>query len=542
MRQLLVLLLILLSSPSWAMEHHTNILTDNKGNALKDATVYVYQAGTTNFATIFSDNGTTLKTNPFQTSSAANSPGAYDFYAANGVYDLVFAKSGYSFNPNLTKRIALFDVNDGGGGGGGGSSAFADITSGTNVTAAMIVGTGSSLSYTGGGSINASTFRGNTLISLTDGGTNQASWTANRCVRVNAGGTALEVAGADCSVSSPTFTSLTTGTNASAAMTVGTGASLTFSGSGSINASTFRGNATVATANGGTGLTVSVDDAVLLGNGTIWQGKVIPSCLDTAGQHLNYDPSTNTFACGTTSTNFTGDFSLITSGTNTAATMTVGTGAAVTYINSGTVNASAFRGNTVVASADGGTGLSSVTEDAVLLGTAGAWTAAVLPSCNNPTLSKLLYDTSTNSFSCGTDQSAGGGTTFGSIGSGTNTTATMTVGTGGVLTLSGTGVNISNVEWPNVVTVNAGAVTAGTTDQVFLCDTTAAPRSINLPAATNRVRYTVFNIGSNACTVNRAGADLINTGISTSTSLIIRNPGSSFWLQPDGSTTWYVGG
>lgn len=51
--------------------------------------------------------------------------------------------------------------------------------------------------------------------------------------------------------------------------------------------------------NGGTGTGASADDAILVGNGTIWQSKTIPSCLDTAGQHLNYDPSTNSISCGT---------------------------------------------------------------------------------------------------------------------------------------------------------------------------------------------------------------------------------------------------
>src|SRR5262249_14004534 len=41
------------------------------------------------------------------------------------------------------------------------------------------------------------------------------------------------------------------------------------------------------------------DDVLLVGNGTTWQDKTLPTCTDTGGNHLNYDPSTNTFACGT---------------------------------------------------------------------------------------------------------------------------------------------------------------------------------------------------------------------------------------------------
>ena len=123
---------------------------------------------------------------------------------------------------------------------------FNNLFSGTNTTAAMIVGTGASLTFSGSGAIDASKFKGNTIAALADGGTNQNAWTASRCVRVNAGGTGLEAASTDCSVTAPAFTQITSGTNAIASMVLGTGSSLTFSGSGSINASLFKGVATVA--------------------------------------------------------------------------------------------------------------------------------------------------------------------------------------------------------------------------------------------------------------------------------------------------------
>jgi hypothetical protein len=48
------------------------------------------------------------------------------------------------------------------------SPAFSSITSGTNTSAAMVIGTGASLSYTGTGSINASQYQGNTSVSATE--------------------------------------------------------------------------------------------------------------------------------------------------------------------------------------------------------------------------------------------------------------------------------------------------------------------------------------------------------------------------------------
>ena len=459
MRYLIALLLLLCTSPLWAMEHYTQVLFDNKGNAIKDATVFVYNAGTTTPASIFSDNGTTAKANPFTTSNATNSPGAYDFYAADGVYDIVFSKTGYSFNNILTRRIALFDVTSGGGGGGG-SSAFSAITGSTNTTAAMIVGTGASLNFTG---------------------------------------------------------------------------------SGSINSSLFRGVSTISVGMGGTGQTTAPDDTLLIGTGAVYGQVSIPACATLTTSKLLYDSAANLLSCGVDSG---GIFETIGGGTNTTSAMVVGSGATLTFSGTGVVNASTLQGNAVVAVANGGTNLTVATDDGVLIGNGTTYLQASLPSCSNATTSKLLYDNTANAFSCGTDQSAGGGTTFDTIGSGTNTTMAAVVGTGSSIAVSGTGAITATRFWPNLVTLNAGndPLTAATTNATILCDTSAAGRTINLPAATVKVLLTIVNIGANSCTINRAGADTINTGLSSSSSFVIRNIGSTFWLQPDGTSIWYVGG
>ena len=60
----------------------------------------------------------------------------------------------------------------------------------------------------------------------------------------------------------------------------------------------------------------------------------------------------------------------------------------------------------------GGTGQTSIAANQVYLGTAADTMAAkTLPSCSNGTTSKLLYDNTTQTFSCGTDQSGGGSLT-----------------------------------------------------------------------------------------------------------------------------------
>lgn len=75
---------------------------------------------------------------------------------------------------------------------------------------------------------------------------------------------------------------------------------VTGSGTGSF-ATTYAG--TVPVAKGGTNLTAATDDNVMVGNGTTWQSKAVPNCTDTAGQHLNYTSSSNTFSCGSAASN-----------------------------------------------------------------------------------------------------------------------------------------------------------------------------------------------------------------------------------------------
>lgn len=58
----------------------------------------------------------------------------------------------------------------------------------------------------------------------------------------------------------------------------------------------------------------------------------------------------------------------------------------------------------------GGTNLTTVAANQVWVGTAADTVAAkTLPSCSNGTTSKLLFNNTTQEFSCGTDQTGGGG-------------------------------------------------------------------------------------------------------------------------------------
>lgn len=50
-----------------------------------------------------------------------------------------------------------------------------------------------------------------------------------------------------------------------------------------------------------------------------------------------------------------------------------------------------------------------VVDDTTIVGNGSTLEAKTLPSCSNGTTSKLLYNSTTNEFSCGTDQDSGAG-------------------------------------------------------------------------------------------------------------------------------------
>jgi hypothetical protein len=69
------------------MKKEQGAVVDRRGNAIGAISVTVYNAGTSNKPTIYSDNGVTPQANPFQTDSL----GRWAFYVANGRYDIEFS-------------------------------------------------------------------------------------------------------------------------------------------------------------------------------------------------------------------------------------------------------------------------------------------------------------------------------------------------------------------------------------------------------------------------------------------------------------------
>lgn len=148
LRKLLLLVALLVSAlPCLAMEKLqgycilggqtvTTVGISSTTTSLKtfpSCTVTVYATGTTNLATLYSDNSSTPKSNPF----SADAYAFWFFYAADGRYDVRFSSGGIA-TPFTRSDFILGGTGSGGGGitslgaQTGATQTFATGTSGTN--------------------------------------------------------------------------------------------------------------------------------------------------------------------------------------------------------------------------------------------------------------------------------------------------------------------------------------------------------------------------------------------------------------------------
>lgn len=87
------------------MQQWTDVPIDPDGNVVDGATVTVRDS-TGTIAAIYSDNGTTSKSNPFVTGTDTS----FGFYAPNGTYTVTIQKSGYT--PVTHTGVVLYDQTD----------------------------------------------------------------------------------------------------------------------------------------------------------------------------------------------------------------------------------------------------------------------------------------------------------------------------------------------------------------------------------------------------------------------------------------------
>jgi hypothetical protein len=212
-------------------------------------------------------------------------------------------------------------------------------------------------------------------------------------------------------------------------------------------------------------------------------------------------------------------FSAITTGTNTTATMTLGTGGTLSYTGGGVVNASQFQGTSSVTGSAGSVVLStaptfttSITDPVIYGGTAAGSTLTLAGTSNgSPSGAHIILN----------------GTGQGNVGIGTSTTNAK-------LTVNG------SVSIP--ITTKTGSYGASTSDYTILCNAASA-MTITLPAisGTAGVTYVIKKIDSNtAYTVTVRGNSTEQfEGVASGTKVLSRQY-ASIVVQSDGTSWWIL--
>jgi hypothetical protein len=386
--------------------------------------------------------------------------------------------------------------------GGGGSSAFNDITSGTNTTATMVVDTGASLSFSGSGTIAATSA---TLATTANNISTANLTTDSTCfpVFVTASGTQASLPaltnstfGYDSTNNTLSVTNLSA-TNISGALTGNASTATALQNARTIGGVSFDGTANIVPAT----ITVAdtTDTTCFVG---LWESATGDLAPKSDGG-LTYNATTGAL----TATGFVGPLTGNVTGNVNGVTLTAAVSAtdflnaAGSYVAaggggtpggaSGTIqynNAGAFGGaGTIDASAN--VGLGTVAAGVTTITAADTNALTVGPSgATNPTL-----QVSTNTASAATGirvfgRAAGAGTTIFTISSGTNEALTMSAKGTGILTLGSTSGGAIRLDMANSTGL---AIRGGGTNRYSLTDTSATiTPTTDSAAATPRFSFT----------------------------------------------------
>jgi hypothetical protein len=239
-------------------------------------TVTVYQHATTNLATLHSDNSGTPLANPF----TANTNGSYGFYAADGHYDIVISKTSALGLPYTISDVIFCD---GCGGGGGGSGT---------VTSVGLTESNTGLAVSGSPVTTSGTFN------LTSRAT-----AADQTIVSTAAATNVYKDLPGCTDTSGQHLNYDTSTHTFSCGNTSTGGTGTVTSVGLIATSTgFNVSGSPVTTAGSLTLisnATAADQALTSTAAGVNSYLPLPNCLDTAGQHLNYNTTTHTYSCGT---------------------------------------------------------------------------------------------------------------------------------------------------------------------------------------------------------------------------------------------------
>jgi len=87
------------------MPRYLGVARDDSGQVIPTPVVYVYDAGTSDLSTIYSDDDlATTESNPF----TGDTDGTYDFYMAPGNYKIKITKTGYSDNESDNITVGIY--------------------------------------------------------------------------------------------------------------------------------------------------------------------------------------------------------------------------------------------------------------------------------------------------------------------------------------------------------------------------------------------------------------------------------------------------
>jgi hypothetical protein len=304
------------------------------GAPAPNATVTVYDAGTLNLATVYSDNGVTPLANPFTT----DGDGFFFFYAANGEYDIRLSGGGiaspYTWGDvHLNGLISIEGLT-------GDTIDFATGTSGTDFT---ITGGGSTVTFDlpdagaaarGVVSTGAQTFAGaktfSTPIAVGSGGTGLNASPANGELLIGSGGSAFVLATLTGTANQITVSNGAGSITLATPQNIHSGASPTFAGA-TLTGMTQNAVAVFGASGVFTSVGPGTNGQVLIGstgNPPVWASI-------TAGSGVTITPGAGTLEIAVTGTGIT-TLNTLTGATQTFATGT--TGSDFNIVSSGTTH------------------------------------------------------------------------------------------------------------------------------------------------------------------------------------------------------------